>query len=49
MQDVPKHEHVFVLLMDANASMGLRRGGKLEREKCNVLGACGRDTLNGNG
>ena len=47
MKEVPEHEQLFVL-MDANARTGRRGGGKLGSEKCKVLDAYGRDTLNDN-
>ena len=45
---MPEHEHLFAII-DANARTGKRGGGKLGSEKCKVLGAYGRDTLNDNG
>ena len=60
MEEVPKHEQLFVL-MDANARTGRREKGQANartgrREKgqvgskdTKILGAYGRDTLNDNG
>ena len=48
MEEVPKHEELFVL-MDANARTGRRkkRGGGSKDSR--ILVAYGRDTLNDNG
>ena len=48
VMEVRENEQLFVL-MDANARTGLMGGGKLGSEKCEVLGAYGRDILNNNG
>ena len=48
MKEAPEHEQLFVL-MDANARMGRRGGGKLRSEECKVLSAYGRGNLNDNG
>ena len=47
MGDVPKHEQLFVL-MDVNACMGRREKGQVGSKDRNIIGACGRDTLNVN-
>ena len=48
MKGVLEHEQQLFVLMDANARTGPKGGGRLVREQCKVLGAYGRDTLNGN-
>ena len=48
MEEVPKHEQLFVL-MDANARKGRREKGQVGSKDSKVLGAYGRDTLNDNG
>ena len=48
MKDVPRHEHLFIL-MHANARTGRRAKGGLESKDNKSLGAYGRDTLNDNG
>ena len=49
MKGVPEHEQQLFVLVDANARTGRKGGGRLVSEECKVLGAYGRDTLNGNG
>ena len=48
MEEVPKHEQLFVL-MDANARTGRRGKGQAGSKDSKILGAYGRDTLNDNG
>ena len=48
MEEVPKHEQLFVL-MDANARTGRRKKGQVVSKDSKSLGAYGRDTLNDNG
>ena len=48
MEEVPKHEQLFVL-MDANARTGRRKQGQVGSKDSKILGAYGRDTLNDNG
>ena len=48
MEEVPKHEQLFVL-MDANARTGRREKGQVGSTDIKILGAYGRDTLNDNG
>ena len=48
MEEVPKHEQLFVL-MDANARTGRREKGQAGSKDSEILGAYGRDTLNDNG
>ena len=48
MEEVPKHEQLFVL-MDANARTGRREKGQVGSKDSKILGAYGRDTLNDNG
>ena len=43
MEEVPKHEQLFVL-MDANARTGRRGKGQMESKDSKILGAYGRDT-----
>ena len=45
MEEVPKHEQLFVL-MDVNARTGKRENGQVGSKGNKILGACGRDTLN---
>ena len=47
MEDVPRHEQLFVL-MDVNARTGKREKGGVGSKDNKILGACGRDTLNDN-
>ncbi|CAN0397335.1 unnamed protein product [Ascophyllum nodosum] len=49
VKEVPEHEQLLFVLMDANARTGRRGGGKPGSEECKVLGAYGRDNLNDNG
>ena len=48
MEEVPKHEQLFVLV-DANARTGRREEGQVGSKNGKILGAYGRDTLNDNG
>ena len=48
MEEVPKHEQLFVL-MDANARTGRREKGQVESKNSKIICAYGRDTLNDNG
>ena len=48
MEEVPKHEQLFVL-MDANARTGRKEKGQVGSKDGKILGAYGRDTLNDNG
>ena len=48
VKEVPKHEQLFVL-MDVNARTGRREKGQVGSKDSKILGAYGRDTLNGNG
>ena len=48
MKGVPKNEQLFNF-MDVNAHTERIGGRKLKREKCDVLGAYTRHTLNDNG
>ena len=48
MEEVPKHEQLFVL-MDVNARTGRREKGQVGGKDSKILGAYGRDTLNDNG
>ena len=48
MEEVPKHEQLFVL-MDANARTGRREKGQVGSKDSKILGTYGRDTLNDNG
>ena len=48
MEEVPKHEQLFVL-MDANARTGRREKGQVGSKGSKILGAYGGDTLNDNG
>ena len=48
MEEVPKHEQLFVL-MDANARTGRSEKGQVGSKDGKTLGAYGRDTLNDNG
>ena len=48
MKGVLEHEQQLFVLVDANARTGRKGGGRLVSEECKVLGAYGRDTLNGN-
>ena len=49
MKGVLEHEQQLFVLMDANARTGRKGGGGLVSVERKVLGAYGRDTLNGNG
>ena len=49
VEGVLEHEQQMFVLMDANARTGRKGGGRLVSVECKVLGAYGRDTLNGNG
>ena len=44
MEEVPKHEQLFVL-MDVNARTGKREKGQMGSKGKKILGAYGRDTL----
>ena len=48
VEEVPEHEQLF-MLMDANARTGRREKGGVRSKANEVLGACGRDSLNNNG
>ena len=48
MEEVPKHEQLFVL-MDVNARTGRREKGQVGSKDSKILGAYGRDTLHDNG
>ena len=48
MEEVPKHEKLFVL-MDTNVRTGRRKKGQVGSKDSKILGAYGRDTLNDNG
>ena len=48
VEEVPKHEQLFVL-MDDNARTGRREKGQVGSKDSKILGAYGRDTLNDNG
>ena len=48
VEEVPKHEHLFVL-MDAKARTGRREKGQVGSIDSKTLGTYGRDTLNDNG
>ena len=48
MEEVPKHEQLFVL-MDANARTGRREKEQVGSKDSKILGAYGRDTLNDSG
>ena len=48
MEEVPKHEQLFVL-MDANARTRMREKGQVGSKDSKILGTYGRDTLNDNG
>ena len=47
MEEVPKHEQLFVL-MDANVRTGRKEKGQVGSKDSKTLGAYGRDTLNDN-
>ena len=49
VKGVLEHEQQLFVLMDANARTGRKGGGRLVSVERKVLGAYGRDTLNGNG
>ena len=44
MEEVPKHEQLFVL-MDANARTGRRESGQVGSKDSKILDAYGRDTF----
>ena len=48
MEEVPKHEQLFVL-MNAKARTGRREKGQVGSKNSTILGAYGRDILNDNG
>ena len=48
MEEVPKHEQLFVL-MNANARTGRKEKEQVGSKDSKILGAYGRDTLNDNG
>ena len=48
MEEVPKHEQLFVLI-DANACTGKREKGQVGSKDSKIFGAYGRDTRNDNG
>ena len=48
VEEVPKHEHMF-LLMDANVRTGRSEKGQVGSKDSKIIGAYGRDTLDENG